>query len=185
MEHNQPPGRPKRRAVCVYLVDDELACLDRASKALGMKRGPFIRRAALFRAGWQGYSGPLFEGRCPIEPIEQAQLADVLHQALLTLREIAATISAIYNSANAKPSGDLIRMLSSQARIVTNFQQHLPSVQKFDDVLEVTLDLEALGPRVQHHHKIAGDQLMEAAEHTRRALQTGVGHGETEQGAAC
>lgn len=176
MQDEPPPVRPRRRPIQVYLTPDERECLDRGAKASGLPRGTFLRRVALYRAGWQGYSGPLFErsGADDLRRLELHQVGDGLHEVLRTLRELGTTIVALYDR-GASPGQSLLRLALAHARMLCTLGDELGLLRHFDDTLEIVFELEKLGSLLAPHHGIAGKQIEEAAELALAAI-TRKGH---------
>lgn len=165
------PERPTRRARPVYLTDDETVCLDRAAKTMGLKRGPFLRAVALYRAGWQGYSGPLFDLGADVTELQRHQAGDVLHETLRTLRELVTTCTYLYNRQRRSPDPQLLRMVVAYSKVVVTFADRLGELQRFDDSLQLAFDLETLANRLDVHNPITAGQLREAVELVLEALQ--------------
>lgn len=158
MDEQKPPPRPRRRPVAVYLTDAERQCIDTArAKA---PRGPWMRRAGLFRAGWHGYSGPMFErgDQTAAARVERAQVGDVIHELIRTLDEVGATACALVAS-DVRPGDDLTRMIVQLCRLVGKHADALPMLRRFDDALELGLSLEAAATRVSAVNGIAGSEL--------------------------
>lgn len=168
--NEQPPRRARRRIV-VYLTPDEQECIDRAAAVARLGRGPYMRRAALHRAGWHGYSGPMFDKRPAVAEVEEPQQADCLRDALRQLRELAITAQWIYERGD-NPSARTHAMLVFWCKALAQFHPALPALRRFDDALELALDVEQLGFAIQPHHGLVGKQLLEAAARVKRALAT-------------
>lgn len=169
MNEQQPQRRRARRRIVVYLTADEQECIDRAATVASLGRGPYMRRAALHRAGWHGYSGPMFDRRPSVEDVEGPQQADCLRDALRQLRELAITAKWIYER-DEHPSSRTHAMIVLWCRTLAQFEPALPALRRFDDALELALDVEQLGLLIQPYHGLIGKQLLEAAGHVKRAL---------------
>lgn len=173
-----PQVRPRRvrpvrgNAAACRLTDEELACIDRGAAAAGLKRGPYLRGLALYRAGWHGYSGPLFTSGTDARDVERKGTGDVLHETLRTLREHATTCAAIYNQLGERPSQDGIKLLVALAHLVTTFQAGLVELRAFPDAPQLEFDLLALAERLRPKHGIAAEQLYQTATLLGAALRT-------------
>lgn len=155
--------QPRRRAAPVYLTDGERACLDRAADAQGTTRGAFMRGCSLYRAGWAGYSGPLFELGADVSELQLHQAADVLHETLRTLRELATSCSYLYNLQRRAPEAYLLRMIVKYCGIVEAFPEQLEELRRFDDSLQLAFDLETIGRRLESHNPITAHQVQKTA----------------------
>jgi len=156
-------SRERRRGVPVYLTDDERDCLDRAAVAEGTNRGAFMRRCSLYRAAWAGYSGPLFGLGADVSELQRHQAADVLHETLRTLRELATSCSYIYNLQRRAPEPYLLRMIVKYCGIVEAFAEQLEELRRFDDSLQISFDLETIGRRLEAHNPITAHQVQNTA----------------------
>jgi hypothetical protein len=164
----KPPPRPRRRPVSVYLTADERDCVTAAAAANKQPRAAWLRRVALYRAGWQGYSGPMFSSDADQQRLELHQIGDALHEALRTLRELATTVLALY-ARELRPGAPLLRMLQSYSRLISGSAE-LGALRHFDDVLELVFELETMAADLQLQHRIIGDQLEQAVRATLDAL---------------
>lgn len=162
------------------MTDDERECLDRAAVRLGQARGPFARSAALYRAGWQGYSGPLFGPGTDPRALERCQLGDVLHEHLRTLRELATTLSLLANE-GCPPEPASYKLVVAHCRLVLGSGELLGAVGRFADVPELTADLEALAARLAAHNGIVANQIIDTAAAVRSAIERKVSHGKAEE----
>lgn len=154
----------RRRAAPVYLTDGERDCLDRAAAAQDTSRGAFMRRCSLYRAGWSGYSGPLFDlGAADVSELQRHQAADVLHETLRTLRELATSCSYLYNLQRRAPEPYLLRMIVKYCGIVEAFPEQLEELRRFDDSLQISFDLETIGRRLEAHNPITAHQVQNIA----------------------
>lgn len=153
----------RRRAAPVYLTAAERDCLDRAADAQGTSRGAFMRRCSLYRAGWSGYSGPLFDLGADVSELQRHQAADVLHETLRTLRELATSCSYLYNLQRRAPEPYLLRMIVKYCGIIEAFAEQLEELRRFDDSLQLAFDLETIGGRLEAHNPITAHQVQETA----------------------
>lgn len=168
MDDLPPPVKPRRRPVSLYLTPDERQCITEAAAASKQPRAVWLRRVALYRAGWQGYSGPMFQGDADQARLELHQLGDALHEAMRTLKELGTTIMALY-SRELKPGSALLRMFQGYCRLLSGSEE-LATLRHFNDTLELALELETMASDLQQHHRIVGDQLEQAVRATLTAL---------------
>lgn len=147
MDDFSKPIRPRRRAVAIYLTPDERECIDAARGS--MPRGPFMRASTLFRAGWQGYSGPMFDRTQAdiAQRVELAQVADILHETVRTLDEAAATACALTKEGDG-PGPMLCALIVKLCALIRSQPAQLGPLRAFEDTALQAFNIEAASTKI-------------------------------------
>lgn len=168
---------PERQPITIYVTPDERQCIDAAAANHQLSRSAFVRKVALYRAGWCGYSGPMFSSFRDAAELQRWQLADLLYEAARTLEEGARTLLALYDKGE-QPTDTLLSTVAAFARVITRGKGHLVYERLGTDP-GLARRLEMQGRVLTELHALVGKQVAAAAAEVRSAME--IDHGKQQE----
>lgn len=159
----------ERQPITIYVTADERDCIDAAARNHELSRSGFVRRVALYRAGWCGYSGPMFASFRDADDLQRWQLADMLYEAARTLEEGSRTLLALY-AKREPPAEALLSTVAAFARVITRGKGGLVHERLGTDP-GLGRRLEMQGRALTEAHGLVGKQVAAAAAAIRKAME--------------